>query len=101
MTQAKPRFRTIKDYLDYDDGTDTRYELVNGELVEMPQRIRSIARLHRFCLRRSFGWAFQKICWQSELKSLSLAAKISLHVSPISWCILQKATLHWRELKAI
>ncbi|MBD1857757.1 MULTISPECIES: Uma2 family endonuclease [Leptolyngbya] len=36
MTQAKPRFRTIEEYLDYDDGTDTRYELVNEELVEMP-----------------------------------------------------------------
>jgi len=36
MTQAKPRFRTIEEYLDYDDGTDTRYELVDGELVEMP-----------------------------------------------------------------
>jgi Uma2 family endonuclease len=35
MTQAKPRFRTIEEYLDYDDGTDTRYELVDGELVEM------------------------------------------------------------------
>ena len=35
MTQAKPRFRTIEEYLDYDDGTDTRYELVNGELVEV------------------------------------------------------------------
>ena len=36
MTQAKQRFRTIEGYLGYDDGTDTRYELVNGELVEMP-----------------------------------------------------------------
>jgi Uma2 family endonuclease len=36
MTQAKPRFRTIEDFLNYDDGTDTRYELVNGELVELP-----------------------------------------------------------------
>jgi Uma2 family endonuclease len=35
VTQAKPRFRTIDEYLEYDDGTDTRYELVNGELVEM------------------------------------------------------------------
>lgn len=35
MTQAKPRFRTIDEYLEYDDGTDTRYELVDGELVEM------------------------------------------------------------------
>jgi Uma2 family endonuclease len=27
---------TFKDYLNYDDGTDTRYELVNGELVALP-----------------------------------------------------------------
>ena len=31
-----PTFLTLADYLAYDDGTDTRYELVNGELVEMP-----------------------------------------------------------------
>ncbi|KAM3089897.1 Uma2 family endonuclease [Phormidesmis sp. 146-35] len=36
MTQAKLRFKTIDEYLDYDDGTDTRYELVNGELVALP-----------------------------------------------------------------
>ncbi|WP_068820262.1 Uma2 family endonuclease [Phormidesmis priestleyi] len=35
MTQAKQRFRTIEEYLDYDDGTDTHYELVDGKLVEM------------------------------------------------------------------
>ncbi|MCY7273635.1 MAG: Uma2 family endonuclease [Phormidesmis sp. CAN_BIN44] len=40
MTQAKPRFRTIEEYLDYDDGTDTRYELVDGELAEMPPESR-------------------------------------------------------------
>ena len=27
---------TLEEYLDYDDGTDTRYELVNGELIAMP-----------------------------------------------------------------
>jgi Uma2 family endonuclease len=27
---------TLEDYLNYDDGTDSRYELVNGELVKMP-----------------------------------------------------------------
>lgn len=27
---------TLEDYLKYDDGTDTRYELVNGELIPMP-----------------------------------------------------------------
>lgn len=27
---------TLEEYMTYDDGTDTRYELVDGELVEMP-----------------------------------------------------------------
>lgn len=27
---------TLEEYLNYDDGTDTRYELVDGELVAMP-----------------------------------------------------------------
>ena len=38
MTSTTPAktFLTFEDYLAYDDGTDTRYELVDGELVEMP-----------------------------------------------------------------
>ncbi|MCU0551628.1 MAG: Uma2 family endonuclease [Leptolyngbya sp. Prado105] len=45
MTQAKsqsvkPKFSTIEEYLDYDDGTDTRYELVDGVLTEMPPESR-------------------------------------------------------------
>ncbi|XGW00799.1 MAG: Uma2 family endonuclease (plasmid) [Leptolyngbya sp. BL-A-14] len=27
---------TLEEYLNYDDGTETRYELVNGELIAMP-----------------------------------------------------------------
>jgi Uma2 family endonuclease len=36
MTQAKPKFSTFEEYLSYDDGTDKRYELFNGELIELP-----------------------------------------------------------------
>jgi Uma2 family endonuclease len=38
MTQAAPRvgLLTMEAYLVYDDGTNTRYELVDGKLVEMP-----------------------------------------------------------------
>ncbi len=35
MTQAKPQFTTIGEFLSFDGG-DRRYELVRGELVEMP-----------------------------------------------------------------
>lgn len=34
MTVAKNKL-TFAEYLKYDDGTDTRYELVNGELIAM------------------------------------------------------------------
>lgn len=36
MTQAKPRFSSFEAYLSYDDGTDNRYELIDGELVPLP-----------------------------------------------------------------
>lgn len=36
MAVTTKRF-TLDDYLTYEDGTDTRYELVNGELVAMAQ----------------------------------------------------------------
>ena len=46
MMQAKPRFRMFEEYLDYDDGTDTLYELVNGKLVEMDDQIKEAAIAH-------------------------------------------------------
>ncbi|NET40212.1 MAG: hypothetical protein F6K19_51150 [Cyanothece sp. SIO1E1] len=36
MVQAKPKLKTFEDYLAYTDGTDARYELTNGDLIEMP-----------------------------------------------------------------
>jgi Uma2 family endonuclease len=35
MTVATDRRMTLKEYLEYDDNTDVRYELVDGVLVEM------------------------------------------------------------------
>jgi Uma2 family endonuclease len=35
MTIATPKRLTLEEYLTYDDGTDARYELVDGILVEM------------------------------------------------------------------
>lgn len=35
MTQTTSKILRFEDYLAYDNGTDTRYELVDGELVQM------------------------------------------------------------------
>jgi Uma2 family endonuclease len=39
---------TFDDYLAYDDGTDTRYELVDGELIAMPPEGRVNSRISFF-----------------------------------------------------
>ena len=36
MVQAKPKLQTFEDYLAYADGTEGRYELTYGQLIEMP-----------------------------------------------------------------
>lgn len=51
MTQSassKSTRLTFEEYLTYDDGTDTRYELVDGELVEMPPEADENSELTRF-----------------------------------------------------
>jgi Uma2 family endonuclease len=52
MQSAPPssKLMTIEEYLTYDDGTDTRYELVDGELVEMPVESQVNARIAKFLL---------------------------------------------------
>lgn len=36
MTKTPIKIHTLEDYLSFDDGTDKRYEIENGVLVEMP-----------------------------------------------------------------
>lgn len=48
MVQAKPETATFADYLTYEDGTDTRYELVRGQLVAMTPPAWSYIKIARF-----------------------------------------------------
>lgn len=48
MTISNSKRFTFEEYLAYDDGTDTQYELVDGELVEMPPESEENADLARF-----------------------------------------------------
>ncbi len=79
MTQAKQQFRTIEEYLDYDDGTDTRYELVDGELVELPNEKQTnllIARFLFLCFVQ-MGIPFNRVGdkQQIDVKSLTVKAR--------------------------
>lgn len=51
MTTTLKRF-TIEEYLHYDDGTDTRYELVNGELIPMSLGTWQHSKIIRFLSKR-------------------------------------------------
>jgi Uma2 family endonuclease len=53
-TPSKTRF-TFDEYLTYDDGTDKRYELVNGELVEMNPPTGLHARIIRYLFKQLDG----------------------------------------------
>ncbi|WP_375478276.1 Uma2 family endonuclease [uncultured Nostoc sp.] len=48
QTTKTQKLLTFEEYLTYDDGTDTRYELVDGELVEIPPESQENSNLARF-----------------------------------------------------
>lgn len=52
MTQARTRPKlTFEEFLEYDDGTDKRYELTNGVLVEVPEESNLNVKLARWLAR--------------------------------------------------
>ena len=65
MTQFQlfERTLTAKEYLTYDDGTDGRYELVKGKIVEMPPESNFNARIAIFLLGQFLKFVpFTRIC---------------------------------------
>jgi Uma2 family endonuclease len=70
MTQARTRFRSIEEYLNYDDGTDTRYELVDGVLVEMPTEnpINSTIALFLVCTFAALGIPFHRFATGHQIQ---------------------------------
>lgn len=50
QTQHPKTFLTFEEFLAYDDGSDIRYELVNGELVEMPTESQENCDIAKFLL---------------------------------------------------
>ncbi|MDY6940179.1 MAG: Uma2 family endonuclease [Cyanobacteriota bacterium] len=72
MTLSPHRQMTLQEYLNYDDGTDTRYELVNGVLVEMPPESRLNHRIASFL----FGTFFQ-LGISTELLTIGVQIAVS------------------------
>jgi Uma2 family endonuclease len=63
MTTATDRPMTLEEYLNYDDGTETRYELVAGVPVEMPTESNLNNLIALFLLTQFLRFvAFQQLC---------------------------------------
>ena len=100
MTQAKTRFNTIEEYLNHDYGTDARYELVDGELIEMPPESRLNLKIASFL----FG-AFIQLGIPSDLLSIGVQIavrrqKVTARQPDLEFC-LRNVRLLLKALKAL
>lgn len=60
---------TFEEYLAYDDGSDRRYELVDGELVEMPPGSPENLEIARFLLAELMKYLpLQRIAYNTEIE---------------------------------
>ncbi|MGI0495094.1 Uma2 family endonuclease [Alkalinema pantanalense CENA528] len=72
MAIATKKRLTLEEYLTYDDGTDTRYELVDGVLVAMPPESRLNHRIASFLFA-----SFLRLGIESDLLCIGLQIAVS------------------------
>jgi Uma2 family endonuclease len=80
QTQRTVQLLTAADYLNYTDGTDTPYELVNGILTEMPPESNLNARIATFLLTQFLKLVpFTRLCHKdAELQVTSIRASFRI-----------------------
>ncbi|MGB8702509.1 MAG: Uma2 family endonuclease [Thermosynechococcaceae cyanobacterium] len=78
MTVTTTRLMTLEEYFNYDDGTDTRYELANGMLVEMPPESRLNHRIASFLFGTflHLGLSTERLTIGVQIAVYSLAATV-------------------------
>lgn len=81
MTQTRSQTKrlTFEEYLAYDDETDTRYELIDGELIEMPpESPENIAIARRIFLELIQHISAELIVWGTEIEVSGRRARCRL-----------------------
>jgi Uma2 family endonuclease len=73
MTVALQRL-TFEEYLAYDDGTDTRYELVNGELIPMDIGTGKHGNIAKF-LETGFDAEITRLKWDWTAQKTAIAVR--------------------------
>lgn len=93
MTPTTPstRLLTLEEFLAYDNGTDTRYELVDGELVEMPpESDENLDIARRLLIEMIQHLPLAWVAWGTEIETLGKRAR----------CRLPDLIVHTEESKA-
>ena len=76
---SQPKLLTIKEYLAYDDGTETRYELEDGVLVEMPtESPENISIARRLLLEIIKLVAAELVVWGTEIEVPGRKSKVRI-----------------------
>jgi Uma2 family endonuclease len=69
QTASSNQLLTFEEYLAFDDGTDTRYELVDGELVEMPpESDENLAIAKKLLLELIRHVSVERVTWGTEIE---------------------------------
>lgn len=98
MIQTRPKNLTFEEYLDYDDGTDNRYELVAGELIEMPEASPEHSDIAEF-LDRQFYQEVQRLSRDWKVKSGDVGIRTGVRISRTpDVCVIEGSV--WRQLRA-
>jgi Uma2 family endonuclease len=96
-TPVTAKLLTLEDYLAYDDGTDTRYELEDGVLTQMPpESPKNLSIARKLLLELIKHIAAELVVWGTEIEVPSSKAKVRIpdlivH-SPESLAVLTGAT---------
>lgn len=79
QTTTPKKLLTFEEFLAYDDGTDTRYELVDGELVEMPPESQLNNVITKFLfVELAKHFAIALVAWNTEIEVSGRRAKCRL-----------------------
>jgi Uma2 family endonuclease len=91
QTTSPPAYFSFEEYLAYDDGTDTSYELVDGALVEMPpESDENLDIARRLLLELIKHLPAERVVWGTEIEVTGRRAT----------CRLPDLLVHTEESKA-
>jgi Uma2 family endonuclease len=80
MTVATQKILTLEEFLNYDDGTDTLYELENGELIAMSAESEINRRIAMFLLAHFLQLGIPSYCLTMKTEIAVSGSRVSVRI---------------------